>query len=164
MAVDDDSIMVGHKQSFSSGAPGILGNDVFTYKLSDGVDDSEAQVTIQITNSIPVASDDYDSIDFDTPLSAGVLGNDDDDDGDALTAVIVDSPANGSVTLNSDGSFTYTPVSTFFGSDSFTYQADDGFDTGNIATVSIQVKAPAISISATTSLAKEVGLVPGQLT
>ena len=40
----------------------------------------------------------------------GVLGNDSDADGDPLTAVLVSGVSNGSLTLNSDGSFTYTPI------------------------------------------------------
>ena len=56
----------------------------------------------------------------------GVLGNDTDADGDPLTAVLASRPAHGSLELNLDGSFTYTPDSNFFGTDSFTYQASDG--------------------------------------
>ena len=55
-----------------------------------------------------------------------MLGNDSDVDGDALTAVLVSGPANGTLTLNADGSFTYTPDANFNGTDSFTYKANDG--------------------------------------
>ena len=43
----------------------------------------------------------------------GVLGNDTDPDGDPLTAVLVTGPSHGSLTLNADGSFTYTPAADF---------------------------------------------------
>lgn len=56
-----------------------------------------------------------------------------------LSANVVAGPANGAVSLNSNGSFTYTPAPGFFGSDSFTYQASDGTETSNIASVSINV-------------------------
>jgi hypothetical protein len=47
-------------------------------------------------------------------------------DWDPLTAVVVSEPAHGSLTLNPDGSFTYTPASKFLGIDAFTYQVTDG--------------------------------------
>src|SRR5262249_49927830 len=69
----------------------------------------------------------------------GVLGNDSDPDGDALTAVLANGPANGTLTLNADGSFTYTPNAGFAGSDSFTYRANDGAASSSPATVNITV-------------------------
>ena len=56
-----------------------------------------------------------------------MLGNDADPDGEhALTAVLVSGPAHGTLTLNADGSFTYTPDANYSGPDSFTYRASDG--------------------------------------
>ena len=46
--------------------------------------------------------------------------------GGSLTAFPVSGPAYGSLTLNADGSFVYTPSNSFAGIDSFTYQATDG--------------------------------------
>jgi VCBS repeat-containing protein len=56
-----------------------------------------------------------------------VLGNDTDVDSDAstLTAVLAAPPSHGSLVLNADGSFTYTPAAGFAGSDSFAYYAKD---------------------------------------
>ena len=71
----------------------------------------------------------------------GVLANDADPDGDALTAVLATGPANGSVTLNADGSFAYIPMGGFSGTDSFTYRANDGALDSNVATVTITVNA-----------------------
>lgn len=59
---------------------------------------------------------------------------------DALTAVLDTNAANGSVTLNADGSFTYIPDPDYCGSDSFTYYANDGADNSNIAVVTIEVE------------------------
>lgn len=90
----------------------------------------------------PVAQDDSYSTDEDTPLSVpapGVLSNDSDLDGDPLMAYKQSNPLHGSVILNEDGSFTYTPASGFYGSDSFTYLAIDGAFESNLATVSITV-------------------------
>ncbi len=61
-----------------------------------------------------------------TVAAPGVLSQDSDPDGDTITAVLVNGPANGSLTLNADGSFTYTPNAGFHGKDSFTYNAFDG--------------------------------------
>ena len=61
-----------------------------------------------------------------TVPAPGVLGNDSDPDGDPLTAVLVTGPSHGSLTLNANGSFSYTPAADFAGSDSFTYRASDG--------------------------------------
>src|SRR5262249_27212888 len=67
------------------------------------------------------------------------LGNDSDIDSPALTAALVSGPSHGTLTLNANGSFTYTPASNYNGPDSFTYKASDGSLTSNVATVSITV-------------------------
>ncbi|MBD2848141.1 S-layer homology domain-containing protein [Paenibacillus sp. IB182496] len=96
------------------------------------------------THAAPVALDDgpY-STNEDTVLTvnagSGVLANDTDADGDPLTATKVSDPSHGTLTLNSDGSFTYTPEAGYHGSDSFTYKASDGQSDSNTATVSIHV-------------------------
>src|SRR5262249_4900137 len=71
--------------------------------------------------------------------SPGVLANDSSFSGNPLTAIKVTDPANGTLVLNSNGSFTYTPNASFVGTDSFTYQASDGIASSNAATVSITV-------------------------
>jgi VCBS repeat-containing protein len=90
-----------------------------------------------------VATDDAYTIDEDTTLDVAapsVLANDTDPDGDPLTAILVDNPTNGTLTLNPDGSFTYTPNDDFNGTDSFTYFANDGTSNSNLAaTVTITV-------------------------
>jgi VCBS repeat-containing protein len=55
-----------------------------------------------------------------------VLANDTDADGNTLSAVLVSRPTLGSLNLNADGSFVYTPDPNYNGSDSFTYKANDG--------------------------------------
>jgi hypothetical protein len=69
----------------------------------------------------------------------GVLGNDNDPDSDPLTAVLDTDPANGTLSLNEDGGFSYTPAPDFAGTDSFTYVANDGLANSNVATVTITV-------------------------
>ena len=90
----------------------------------------------------PVAGDDaYTTADHTalTMGAPGVLGNDSDLDGDPLTAVRVSGPAHGTLTLNANGSFTYTPATGYSGPDSFTYRASGGGLTSKVATVSITV-------------------------
>jgi VCBS repeat-containing protein len=97
-----------------------------------------------VTNQAPVATGDAYSTAEDTVLTVparGVLGNDADPDGDPLTAVLVTGPSHGSLTLNANGSFCYTPAADFAGTDSFTYRASDGTLTSNPATVTISVTA-----------------------
>jgi hypothetical protein len=93
-------------------------------------------------NDTPVASDDGYSTSKNTPLEVGapgVLGNDSDLDGDPLSAVLISPPNHGTLTLNPGGGFTYTPEADFYGSDSFTYTANDSATGSNVATVSLTV-------------------------
>ena len=95
-------------------------------------------------NAPPVAVDDAYDVDEDAVLTIaapGVLGNDTDTDNDALSAVLVTDPANGTLTLNADGSFTYTPEPDFNGPDSFTYKTNDSIVDSNTATVTLTVRA-----------------------
>jgi len=125
--------------------PNYFGSDSFTYKANDGFDDSNvATVSINVgsVNDAPVALNDAYSIDEDGVLSVpalGVLGNDTDTEGSALSASLVTGVSHGILVFNSDGSFTYTPNANYFGSDSFTYQANDGLNDSNIATVTLTV-------------------------
>ena len=61
----------------------------------------------------------------------------------ALTAAVVAEPSHGSLTMNADGSFVYTPDAGYTGDDSFTFDATAGGLTSNTATASIDVVAPA---------------------
>jgi VCBS repeat-containing protein len=123
------------------------GPDSFTYRANDGEANSDVAtvaLTVKPVNDAPVARDDSYSTDEDTVLTiaaAGVLGNDTDADGSAIHAVLVSGPAHGTLTLNADGSFSYTPSANYNGPDSFTYRANDGEADSHVATVSITVKA-----------------------
>ena len=103
-------------------------------------------VTITVTpvNDAPVAVGNSYTTSAGTALTLaapGVLQNDADIDGDTLTAVLVGSPSHGTLTLNANGSFTYTPAAGFSGNDTFTYKANDGQADSSVATVSIAVNA-----------------------
>ncbi len=94
------------------------------------------------TNNPPVAEADSYTTNEDMPLvisAPGVLSNDTSPDGDSLTASQVAGPAHGVLSLGEDGSFAYSPAANFYGSDSFTYKANNGTIDTNVATVTITI-------------------------
>ena len=122
---------------------GFVGQDSFAYQVFDSTTGSgTATVIIDVTNSTPVAVNDFYTTPPNQPLvvsDSGVLANDTDADGDALTAQLESTPANGTVSMDSGGGFTYTPNLGFSGTDTFTYSASDGFTNSAAATVTIEV-------------------------
>ncbi|WP_168219024.1 tandem-95 repeat protein [Limnoglobus roseus] len=122
-----------------------FGTDTFTYRAFDGlVYSAPATVTVTVrpVDDAPIARPDSFDVLEDNTLTVGapgVLGNDTDIEGDPITAGLVTSPANGTLTLNADGSFTYTPNSNFNGQDRFTYRPSDGQLSGTPVTVTINV-------------------------
>ncbi|MGI2335549.1 MAG: FG-GAP-like repeat-containing protein [Dehalogenimonas sp.] len=123
------------------------GSDTFIYQASNGdLTSNEAQVTITVslTNNSPSAVNDDYTTQKNTPITvdaaSGVLTNDTDSDNDILTAIVTTTPSNGIVEMNGNGSFIYTPVTDYSGTDSFSYQAFDGYEYSNNATVTINVE------------------------
>jgi hypothetical protein len=90
-------------------------------------------------NTPPEAVADTYTVTEDVPRILDVLANDSDADGDSLSAMIVDGPAHGTLDFNDDGSLTYTPDEDYFGSDGFTYKANDGTDDSAVTSVGIDV-------------------------
>lgn len=127
--------------------PNFHGVDSFRYEVSDGTTTSPSvEVTLNIVsvNDPPATQSDTYEVDEDQPLNIdailGVLANDQDIEGEPLTAVLDTGPRNGTVTLRPDGSFSYRPRANFFGTDSFTYRASDGEVASNPVEVSITVR------------------------
>ena len=133
------------------------GVDTFTYVTNDGLggpDSNVATATITVTpvNDAPVAvADGYDAAEGMTLSVAapGVLENDTDVDGDALTASPVGTPPLGALTLNADGSFDYTPAGTAGAVETFDYEACDAELLCSTATVTITVAAPPANVPPT---------------
>jgi hypothetical protein len=121
-----------------------VGTDTFTYTAFDGVTNSDpATVTLTVTtNHPPVASDDSFSVAQNSTLAvaaSGVLGNDKNVDGGGLTAVLVSGTAHGTLNLSTNGGFVYAPITNYIGTDSFTYEANNGATHSSPATVTITV-------------------------
>ena len=99
----------------------------------------------EVQNSPPTAVADGYATNENTPLhvsAPGVLGNDSDPNpGDSITAVLVSGPSHASsFSLNSNGSFNYTPAPNFSGKDTFKYKARDSYNSNSsAATVTITV-------------------------
>ena len=125
------------------------GSDSFIYQAFDGMLSSapvQVTLTVAAVSDAPVA-------DADGPYAAaedaaltvdaanGVLAGDGDVDGDPLVARLVTGPTHGALALNADGSFVYTPIANYNGSDSFVYQAFDGALGSNPVEVSLNVAA-----------------------
>ena len=123
------------------------GIDSFTYRANDGLANSNTAVvmlTVLVANDPPIAANDRYTTTRNTRLTIlapGVLGNDEDIDGDDLTAILDTEPLSGTLQLQSDGSFVYTPTTGFSGQDSFTYYAYDGVALSNLAAVTLIVTA-----------------------
>lgn len=124
-------------------------------------------ITGNSNNTAPVAADDTLSFNEDTVLNGNVLadngnGIDDDPDGDTLTVSLLADVANGSLVLNTDGSFTFAPASDYDGLDSFTYLLSDGNGGTDQATVSltgIPADDPAVAADDNYTVATDTALV-----
>lgn len=123
--------------------PDFCGDDSFDYTITDD-DGNEDTATVTVTvvcapDTLPDAENDQETTDEDTPVDIGLLGNDRDEDGDALDVIDYTQPDNGSVDCNPNGRCTYTPVPEFCGEDSFEYTISDDDGNEDTATVTITV-------------------------
>ena len=132
---------------------GVQATDIFSYSIKDpdgASSDTQLSFDVVGVNHAPSAAADNYTLGYGQPLtvaaSSGVLSNDGDYDGDTLRAVLQSGPSNGTLTLNEDGSFTYTPTAGFIGADSFTYRSADGSESSAATQVSITVQAPPMKL------------------
>ena len=132
--------------SFIASFPGVVpaGQAVSATATDPTGDTSEfaQDVTVAATTSPVVAVNDTYNVDENSTLTVpapGVLANDYDLTGGTLSAVLVTTTSDGSLSLQPDGAFTYTPDAGFVGTDTFTYYDTDGTYQSNVATVTINV-------------------------
>lgn len=127
---------------------GFAGTDLIVYEVSNqSGDTATAGLIVEVNNNPPVATDDSYVVDEDTLLTTiadtnGILKNDVDSNNDAILAntTPVTDVANGSLVLNPDGSFTYSPNLDFTGTDSFVYEITDLAGGRSTATATILVE------------------------
>ncbi|TXF89115.1 tandem-95 repeat protein [Neolewinella aurantiaca] len=131
------------------------GPDSFSYSYCDGgtpnlCDTAIVMITVEEVNDAPFAVNDTLSTDEETELTGNVVANDSDSDGPGVTVALIDDVDNGSLTLDPDGTFSYTPDIGYDGPDSFSYSYCDGGtpDLCDTAVVMITVEnVPAATLS-----------------
>jgi Bacterial Ig domain len=118
---------------------GFAGQVTFHYTVTDGhLGTDTATVTVTVDNASPFAVADEAVTDTNTQMTIDVLANDSDPNGDPISVISVTDPANGSVTVEDDGSLTYyAPAPGFKGPDNFDYTISDG--NGGTATATVRV-------------------------
>lgn len=123
----------------------------FTYTATDNQGASSASVTVSLTVNAVVdltATNDSATTPEDVAYTGSVATNDSTTSGGTLTFAKASNPVNGSVTVNSDGTYTYTPNSNWSGTDSFTYTVTDsasGESTTRTVTVTVTPVADPLS-------------------
>lgn len=128
---------------------GFVGTDSFTYEVCDaGGNCDMTTVSIEVRDTVgtpgntpPVANNDTAQTQVDQPVGGSLISNDGDPDGDVLmvNTTPINGPGNGSVVINSDGTYVYTPGSGYTGTDTFTYEVCDAAGACDTATVTISV-------------------------
>ncbi len=149
------------------------GTDALTFRVNDGLLNSAlatVSIAVQAVNDPPSAAAEAYTVQSGNTLTVaapGVLANDADIDGGTLVAQLVSGPANGLLTLNANGSLTYTPIVSYSGADAFSYRASDGLTTSPAVTVGLTITAaPPVDTTPpiVTMTAPAAGMVSGNVT
>ncbi|MCK5053012.1 MAG: tandem-95 repeat protein, partial [Anaerolineales bacterium] len=125
--------------------------DTFSYLISDGNGGQDSATVSVLVNDAPTAVNDTYTTDEDQDINEpglpgdGVLSNDSDLNGDTLYASVLSSTSNGSLSLSSDGSFTYSPNANYFGPDQFTYEACDAPSGGSCDTATVNITVNSVN-------------------
>lgn len=133
---------------------GQTSSDSFSFTVDDGVGNSSSATFDWVVNNVndtPVASGEQFELQQATTFvqADSLIGNDTDEDQDVLHVVLVKSPEHGSLIIDENGGFQYTPEASFFGVDSFSYQISDGQALSEVVTVTLSVNASPILGDAT---------------
>ena len=176
--VDGDTLIITSVQSAVNGTVALVGANVvftpnanyngpasFTYTVSDsngGISTATVNFTVTPVNDNPVANTDSASTAINTTItSINVLGNDTDVDGDILSVTSATVPAaQGTVSINSDGTLRFVPALNFSGPATITYSVSDGNGGTSTNTVAVNVGAntPPNSANATVTTAEDTTL------
>jgi len=118
------------------------GIDGFVYEVCDNVAPSlcstvSVTITIIPVNDPPVASAPSVTTLEDTPVGGAVTATD--PDGDQLTFGASSNPLHGTVMVNANGSFIYTPAINYHGADSFMVMVNDGHGGNDATTVNVTI-------------------------
>ncbi len=140
LSIDADGNITGTiDPDASQGGPGSDGIYSVTVTADDGDGGTVDQVFVwEVNNPAPTAVNDVATTDEDTPVAIPVLANDTDPDDDTLSVTSA-TASNGLVTINPDGTITYTPNPDFNGTDTITYTISDGNGGTSTATVEVTV-------------------------
>ncbi len=125
-------------------AAGYVGNDVFSYTISDGnggTDTAAVSVVVTFVNHSPTAVDDAATANEDASAYITVTANDSDPDGDSIQVTQAGSAAHGTTTILSSSIVRYTPAANYHGPDGFGYTIADSHGATASATVSVTVNS-----------------------
>ncbi len=125
----------------------------------DGLDETTLQ---QAVNHAPQAEKSTHQTVPDTALTATLTASD--FDGDGLIHTLIEQPGHGEVTVDANGSFTYTPGAGFSGTDAFQFRVNDGTVDSAAATVTIVVVEEGVENSPPNALADDFTALPGEET
>ena len=162
--VDDETVLIYNPPSDLS-ALTFDENGEATVTFTYTVGDETATGTITLINGLPVAVSDSATTTLNQAVRINVLRNDiDPDSGDVLVNNgFIALPEFGTLVLNGDGTFTYTPNEGYLGDDSFTYSISDGINMSSAVEVKITVteKPPVPPTSPTTLALPYISPAPG---
>ena len=162
------TVSISNGQVIYTPTSGYVGTDTFTYTVTSGGVTETAQVTLEVTNTPPVAVADKASTLPETPVSGNLLTNDRDADSDPLHVAeitvggatyapgdIITIPGQGTLVVNRDGSYLFTPASGWSGfTPVLNYTLSDGND-GGTATGELRLLVNPVA----EAWVKEAGLV-----
>lgn len=117
---------------------GVCSNDVtLNFTANDGTHTSEPATITLTLNLPPTANDDSETLDEGATLVSSVTGSD--PESAELTYILVDAPLYGTLTFNSDGTYTYIHDGSEHFDDSFTFYVNDGVLDSTTATVTLTI-------------------------
>ena len=143
-------IMLNATTGVISGIPGALGNYSFTVQATDsstgtGPYTGNRAYSINVVDQPPIAADSTLTLPYNAPATNVPLAL---SGGPATSVAVVSAPSHGTVLVTGPASVTYQPVAGYAGPDSFTYRANNTGGPSALATVSVTVANPVLSVSA----------------